>query len=148
MNLNPDVQLMALIGARSRSPPALASRPLPVAAPIAHQASASGTCADASPLLPPFNEEVSRISSSWRSARSGSSAGAWRARRCRRCYFPGSSDSTTASVQVMSTLSPTLTFDNASLSCTFVLYFQLFGPVKVTDGTFMSIAAIVAVMVR
>src|SRR3954447_26148143 len=76
-------------------------------------------------------------------------------RRRRECRGGGqnylaavSSEIITASVQTMSTLSPTFTFDSASLSCTLELYFQLFGPLKVIDGTFMSIAVIVAVMVR
>jgi hypothetical protein len=53
-----------------------------------------------------------------------------------------------ASVQVMSTLSPTLTFDSASLSWTFELYAQPLGPLNEIDGTFMSMADISAVIVR
>ena len=37
---------------------------------------------------------------------------------------------------------------SALMSCTRELYFQLFGPTKVIEGTFMSIAVMVAVIVR
>jgi hypothetical protein len=63
-------------------------------------------------------------------------------------HFTVSSERIRASVQVMSTLSPTFTFASAALSCTRVLYFQLFGPVNVIDGSVGSIAVIVAVIVR
>ena len=51
-------------------------------------------------------------------------------------------------VQVMSRRSPTLTLLSAFLSSTRELYFQPFGPLKLIDGTFGSMAVIVAVMVR
>src|SRR6478609_9708351 len=63
-------------------------------------------------------------------------------------HFPLSSDRIMASVHVMSTLSPTFTLASAALSSTRVLYFQPFGPVKVIEGAFGSIAAMVAVIVR
>ena len=47
----------------------------------------------------------------------------------------------------MSTLSPTFTLASASVSCTFDVYFQPFGPVKVIDGASGSMAVIVAVIV-
>ena len=54
----------------------------------------------------------------------------------------------TASVQGMSSRSPTFTSFNASLSTTRELYFQLFGPDRLMDGIFGSIAVIVAVIAR
>src|SRR5688572_3267095 len=62
-----------------------------------------------------------------------------------RTYLPASTDTSTASVQVISTLSPTFTLPSASLSSTLDEYFHPFGPVKVTDGIVMSMAVIVAV---
>src|SRR5688572_24254248 len=62
--------------------------------------------------------------------------------------FQRSTDTSTASVQVRSTLSPTFTLASASLSSTLEVYFQPLGPVKVIDGVFMSMLVIVAVMVR
>ena len=47
----------------------------------------------------------------------------------------------------MSTLSPTFTLARAAVSCTLDMYFQPFGPVKVTDGASGSMAVIVAVIV-
>src|SRR3954468_18387907 len=80
--------------------------------------------------------------------------GAWRrspapsGQPCGAAYFAGVNETSSAAVQVMSTLSPTLTVASAFLSSTRELYCQLFGPVNVIDGTFGSIAVIVAVMVR
>src|SRR4030095_3742395 len=71
-----------------------------------------------------------------------------------RAYAPGiyllgeSTETSSASVQVISTLSPTITPARADLSCTLDEYFQSLGPVNVIDGVFASIAVIVAVMVR
>ena len=66
-----------------------------------------------------------------------------------KAYLAGVSNETIkASVQVMSTLSPTLTFASIFLSSTRELYFQSFGPAKEIEGTDMSIAVIVAVIVR
>src|SRR4030095_7089293 len=62
-------------------------------------------------------------------------------------YWPRSSDTSTASVQTMSTLSPTFTLARASVFCHLDVYFQPFGPVKVIDGVFGSMAVIVAVIV-
>ena len=59
-------------------------------------------------------------------------------------YFGSSIDRSSASVQVMSTLSPTFTLANACLSSTRLVYFQPFGPVNVIEGTAISIAAMVA----
>src|SRR4051812_20571792 len=81
-------------------------------------------------------------------AAAGSSASAAVRSRMRIVHLPSSSDRIIASVHVMSTLSPTFTFASAALSSTRVLYFQLLGPVKVIDGTFMSIWVMVAVMTR
>ena len=58
------------------------------------------------------------------------------------------SDTSTASVQTMSTLSPTFTLASAPLSCTLEVSYQPFGPVKVIDGRAGSMAVIVAVIVR
>src|SRR4029079_3276271 len=66
----------------------------------------------------------------------------------KRAYMPRSSDTSTASVQTMSTLSPTSTLERAFVSCTLDVYFQSFGPVKVIDGVAGSIAVIVAVIWR
>src|SRR5688572_26818529 len=63
-------------------------------------------------------------------------------------YVPRSSDTSTASVHTTSTLSPTFTLARADASCTLEEYFQPFGPVKVIDGVFKSIAEIVAVIVH
>src|SRR4029077_9270982 len=65
-----------------------------------------------------------------------------------RAYLGASAEISTASVQVMSRRSPTLTFLSASLSSTRELYFHPFGPLNEIDGTFGSIWVIVAVMVR
>src|SRR6476646_9650997 len=45
-------------------------------------------------------------------------------------------DINSAIVHVMSTLSPTFTFDSAAVSWTRLLYFQPFGPVNVIDEAF------------
>ena len=63
-------------------------------------------------------------------------------------YLPRSTDTSTASVQTMSTLSPTFALARACVSCTLDVYFQPFGPVKVIDGVFGSMAVIVAEIVR
>ena len=63
-------------------------------------------------------------------------------------YFTSSIDTRVASVQVMSTLSPTFTFASAAVSFTFVWNLKFCGPVKVIDGSLGSIAVIVAVIVR
>src|SRR4051812_2451472 len=68
--------------------------------------------------------------------------------RDRDHYMPRSTDNSTASVHVMSTLSPTFTLPRAALSSTFDEYFQPFGPVNVIEGSAGSIAVIVAVIVR
>src|SRR6476620_5989624 len=62
-------------------------------------------------------------------------------------YWARSSDTSIASVQTMSTLSPTFTLARASVSCTLDVYFNPLGPVNVIDGTAVSIAEIVAVIV-
>ena len=49
-----------------------------------------------------------------------------------------STETIMASVHVMSTRSPTCTLLSASLSATFELYVQPFGPFNVIDGIFMS----------
>src|SRR4029078_11241433 len=63
-------------------------------------------------------------------------------------YFTSSIDTISASVQVISTLSPTLNFASAAVSLTFDSYCHPWAPVNVMDGAFGSIAAIVAVIVR
>ena len=68
--------------------------------------------------------------------------------RLRMDHFSGSRERIRASVQVMSTLSPTFTVPSAALSSTRVEYFQPFGPANEIDGASMSIAVIVAVIVR
>src|SRR6185436_11716363 len=69
----------------------------------------------------------------------------------RRVPLPGaylrSTDTSVASVQTMSNLSPTFTVSRAVGSCTLDVYFQPFGPVNVTDGVLGSTAVIVAVIV-
>lgn len=57
-------------------------------------------------------------------------------------------DTRRAIVHVMLTLSPTFTFASAALSCTRLLYFHPFGPLKVIEGTVGSMAEIVAVIER
>ena len=62
-------------------------------------------------------------------------------------FLAGATETSVASVQVMSTRSPTATCCSAFLSCTLLAYVHPRGPLKEIDGTFRSIASIVAVIV-